>query len=457
LRVSSRETVFHRATGDGLFDGGVLIRRATDTLKSDQVKLRIDNQTNVLSTLRGDGNVHAILARGNGVASPAAGNTDLTAAHYIAQIGPGGEIQAVDIQGETAPAHATFSGPPQRELTAKTLRLAISGSQVTDVHAEGDAVLEELGAEPRRLQANKLNVLLDPGTHQPTSALLEQNLVYRDPKNRATGERAAYDVAGDHVILTAANGSAPTVISDGQSLKADRLEIAPKEGSLKGTGNVVARLISQKTAASASDTMMFPSGDAPVFVNSDSVILRQATRVGIFTGNVRAFQETNSLFANELQITGAGDMIQARGNVRTILYNSRPGASKTPTTAKGDQMVGKKADRRLDFEGHVQIVDETRTMNSEQASFFFDTRKKLERIEANRALTLVDKATGRKGNGDKAIYRTTQKLISLFGAPAVITDPKGSFQGKEILFDLAKNKVEVASGGTPTQGTYSPH
>ena len=96
-------------------------------------------------------------------------------------------------------------------------------------------------------------------------------------------------------------------------------------------------------------------------------------------------------------------------------------------------------------------------MNSEQASFFFDSRKKLERIEANRALTLVDKATGRKGNGDKAIYRTTQKLISLFGAPAVITDPKGSFQGKEILFDLAKNKVEVASGGTPTQGTYSPH
>jgi len=457
LQVTSKKTVFHRASGEGLFDGGVLIQRAADTLKSDQVKLRVDVQKNFLTALEGDGNVHAVLSRAGGVAGPGAGDTDLTAARYVAEVGPAGAIQAVDIQSEGTPAHATFSGPPQRELTARTLRLGITGNQVTDVRAEGDAVLKELGAAPRYLQANKLSVVLDPNTHQPGSALLEEKLTYRDPKNTATGERATYDVAGDRVVLTAANGSAPTVISDGQSLKATTLEIAPKDGSLKGTGNVVARLVSQKTAASASDTMMFPSSDSPVFVNSDSVTLRQATRVGIFTGNVRAFQETNSLFANELQITGAGDMIQARGNVRTILYNSRPGAAKTPTTAKGDQMIGKKEDRRLDFEGHVQIVDESRTMTSEQASFFFDTKKKLERVEANRALTLVDKATGRKGNGDKAIYRTTQKLISLFGAPAVITDPKGSFQGKEILFDLAKNKVEVASGGTPTQGTYSPH
>ena len=40
------------------------------------------------------------------------------------------------------------------------------------------------------------------------------------------------------------------------------------------------------------------------------------------------------------------------------------------------------------------------------------------------------------------------------GNPATATDPTGTLTGQQIKFDLARNKVEVVSPTTQTQGTY---
>jgi lipopolysaccharide transport protein LptA len=222
-------------------------------------------------------------------------------------------------------------------------------------------------------------------------------------------------------------------------------------------GSVIAQLISRgKTggaAASADATSLFPAGK-PVFVNSDDLILRQTNKVAVFTGNVKAWQDNNTILANELQMQGNGEIVTARGNVRTILYNTTADARKTPVKSESDSLVAKKLERRIDLLGKVSIVDETRNLKSEKATFFLDEKNKIQKIEAEQNVNVVEAANGRKGTGDRAIYQVDKKMIYVFGSPATITDPSGSVAGQQIVFDLTKNRVQVVSPEGETKGTY---
>ena len=153
--------------------------------------------------------------------------------------------------------------------------------------------------------------------------------------------------------------------------------------------------------------------------------MRQANKTAMFSGNVRAWQETNTLFSQELQVQGAGDQVTARGNVRTLLYNTSANATaeqrKVPMQSKSDVLIAHKGDRRIDLNGNVQIDDgEQRHMTSEHASFFFDANKKMDHIEATDKVVLVEKATGRRGTGDRVTYNVGRRMIYLTGAPATV-------------------------------------
>jgi lipopolysaccharide export system protein LptA len=199
---------------------------------------------------------------------------------------------------------------------------------------------------------------------------------------------------------------------------------------------------------------MFPAR-SPVFVNSDSVTMTQVTKRAIFSGNVRAWQETNTMFAQELQVQGQGDQISARGDVRTTLYNAAGGDQrKTPVLSRSDNLVAHRADRRIELTGNVKIDDEQRKLSSDKATFFFDATRKIERIEAENKVVLIEGPTSRKGTGDKATYLVNRRMIYFNGSPASMTDPKGTITAEQFSIDLARNKVEVMSPTTPTQGTY---
>jgi len=293
---------------------------------------------------------------------------------------------------------------------------------------------------------------MDPRTRQATSALIEGKMRYKDAKNEALAERANYDITGDKLVMTALDGSAPSITADGQNLKANLIEISPKEGVLKGTGSVVTKLSNKKGAVTASDTGIFPQSASPVYANSDSVLLRNASRTAIFSGNVRAWQDDNTLFASELQIIGAGDSIQARTNVRAVLYNTKGGRTR-PMIARSDTLTARKLERRIDMDGNVKIEDETRVLTSDKASFYFDAARKLERIEAHSNLTMVDSATGRKVSGTKAVYQLAEKMVYLNGTPAEVTETRGTIKATQIVVDIARNKVNTVGAA---ETTYNP-
>ena len=121
-----------------------------------------------------------------------------------------------------------------------------------------------------------------------------------------------------------------------------------------------------------------------------------------------------------------------------------------------DTLVAHKNERRIELTGNVKIDDETRHMTGEKATFFLDASKRIEHIEAEQKVVLIDTATSRKATGDKATYFVNRRMVYVFGNPATATAPNGTLTAQQISIDLVRNKVEVVSPTSPTQGTYKP-
>lgn len=459
VKISSNQTLFRRKDGVAEFRGKAVVVRELDRIESDTVEARLDQSRKTLVALEGKGNSRMSLARNSILTSGASDAGTLQADRFRCDMTAGGAVAAVHIFGEKGPARADLEGPPRRHIDATNFVATMTDQVVTELQANGAVHLIETGQDRRKIDSDNMRLFFDKTTRSAVSGMLQGSFRYDDGKNQATSERADYDILGDRVVMTEVPGSAPTLRSGGHSLKANRIELSPKESVLRATGNVISQLESKgtltATSPSAGGTSLFP-GDKPVYVNADTLVIRQAVRSASFSGNVRAWQDNNTLFASELQVTGAGDQIDARGGVRALLYNSPGEVRKSPLIARGDQLSGRKVNRKLDLIGAVRVEDGSRVLSSDRATFFFDATRKIERVEAESNVVMTEAVTKRKGSGQKAVYQIAKKFLTLTGSPAEMTDPQGSVRGQQILFDLAKNKVDVISAGTPNEASYRP-
>jgi LPS export ABC transporter protein LptC/lipopolysaccharide transport protein LptA len=451
MTIKAADGTFRRRENDVTFTQNVVMTRAADRVTGDRIFGRLTQDRKTLVGLEGQGHIFISMSSAAGPGEDLGGKKDITCDRFYSELAGDGQISAIDAVGDTAPAHAVLDGPPRRDIVAKTFRIALASRVVSEMKAEWQVVMKELGPIPRQILADHVTIGFDGRTHKATAAFLEGNVKYTDPRNQAVAIRANYDIAGDQVVLTAQPGFDPTVTTDGNVLKAKQIEFSPRAGTARATGSVIAQLVSKQGAADS--TNIFPSGK-PVFVNSDLLTMRQANKVAVFTGNVRAWQDNNTLFAHDLQVQGAGDSMTARGSVRTILYNTGDAQRKTPMQSRSDQLLARKNDRRVDLLGNVQIDDEQRTMTSDHAVFLFDAARKLDRVEADKNVVLMERATQRKGTGDRAVYQVAQRMVYVMGKPATLTAPTGNLAGQQITFDLKRNKVEVMGPTSPTQGTY---
>jgi lipopolysaccharide transport protein LptA len=429
--------------------------RGPENVRADWVIGRFTQDRKQLVALEGNGNAKIVMAGSTVPGEDLGGRKEITCDGFFTEVGPGGVITAINARSAENPARAILDGPPKRDITARGFRVALANKAVTEIKADWQVVMKELGDVPREIKAEHVTVYFDPNSRRARSAFLEGNFRYTDPKTTASAFRANYDIVGDRIVLTTDPGWQATVVSDGHTLKAKQIEFSPRGQTAKATGSVIAQLAAKgKGSVSADTTTLFPSGNKPVFVNSDELFLRQANRTAVFTGNVKAWQDTNTILSNELQVMGQGDGVVARGNVRALLYNSAEPGRRTPVQTTSEQLIAKKLERRIDLLGKVTIIDEGRRLESEKASFFFSEAQKIQRIEAETNVRVNEIPTARKGQGDKAIYHVDKKMIYMYGSPAKMTDPTGTLTGQQMLFDLNRNKVQVLSPEGQTTGTY---
>jgi lipopolysaccharide transport protein LptA len=453
--LKGSESIFRRRENVVTFNENVDMSRGADSLRADTVTGRFTQDRKSLVGFDGTG--HAVIVMGSNPTpgEDLGGRKQITCDGFFTEPGPNGEIGAIDTRAVDKPSHAILDGPPRREIWARAFRISLASRAVHEIKADWQVVMKEFGPETRQITSEHVVVAFDPVAHRATTASLEGAFRYSDSKTTATAFRANYDIVGDRVVLTTDAGWQATVVTDGNTVKARQIEFSPRAQTAKATGEVMAELVSKGNGPSADTTTLFPSNKS-VYVNADQLTMRQTNRIALFTGNVRAWQEANTMLAGELQVQGDGSVITAKGNVKTVLYNqpTAPGQRVAPVVAKSDSLIAKRMDRRIDYLGNVTIEDDTRTLKAGQAAFFFDANRKIERIETENQVAVNERPTARTGAGNKAVYYVNRRLIYVFGAPATLTDPQGTVTGQQIVFDLARNRVNVVSEGAASEGTY---
>jgi lipopolysaccharide transport protein LptA/LPS export ABC transporter protein LptC len=454
--ISGTESIFRRTENIVEFTQSVKMDRGPESMRADYMIGRFTQDRKQIVGLEGRGHVQIVTAANTAPGEDLGGRKQIDCDLFNTELGPDGQINAINAIGAENAAHALLDGPPQRDIVARNFRIALANRAVSEIKAAGAVVMKELGAEPRQIAAEQVTVWFDGITRRARTAYLEGAFRYTDPRTTASAFRASYDITGDRIVLTTDPGWQATVVADGQTLKAKQIEFAPRAQTARATGAVIAQLVGKAKGggATADGTNIFPT-QKPVFVNADELVMRQAQKIAHFTGNVRAWQDNNTILSQEMQVQGSGESITARGNVRTMLYNtSTEAARKTPMQATSDQLIARRNERRVELIGKVAIVDETRNLKSDKATLFLDANRKVERMEADDNVAIAESSTGRKGTGEKATYDVAKKMIFVFGNPAVISDPKGNVSGKQIVFDVAKDRVQVLSSDGKTQGTY---
>jgi lipopolysaccharide transport protein LptA/LPS export ABC transporter protein LptC len=459
--IRGAESMFKRRENLVEFKDKVEMDRGPDSLRADFMIGRFTQDRKQLIGVEGTGNCVIVMAAKVGPGEDFGGRKQITSDSFNTEVGPDGRISAINAVGAANMAHALLDGPPRRDIVARAFRIAIADRAVSEIKADAQVVMKELGPEPRQINAEHVTVWFDAATRRARAAYLEGAFRYSDPKNTATAFRANYDIAGDKIILTTDPGWQATVVADGQTLKAKQIEFSPRAQTARATGAVIAQLVSKGKAGgpSADATNLFPTGK-PVFVNSDELVMRQAQKIAQFTGNVKAWQDNNTILAAEMQVQGNGESVTARGNVRTLLYNTTSEGPKTaaarttPVQSTSDQLIARRTEKRIELLGKVTLRDETRTLKSEKATLFLDDNRKIQRMDAEVNVSVVEAATGRKGNGNRIIYYVDRKMIYMYGKPATISDKSGNLVGEEIRFDLTRDRVHVESPEGQTKGTY---
>jgi len=456
MRFAADSARFDRTTGEALFEGHVEIHRGVDRFDADRMVARFDQSRSVLLGIEGSGNVLVNLgAQENRAIVAARGDEkEIRADHLSVETGPNGEVRAATLAGEGRLARATLLGTPQRVIEAERFRVSLEQKTIRDIEASGQAVMtESSGDERRTARAGLFRIYLDANTGEMTSAYLERNVTFDAENLTAASERANYSVRDDRLVLTAESGSTPTIDTDGARLRAEVIEAAPARGLLRARGRVVTRL---EDSDGKGESTMFPGEGGQVFVNADTALINQAEESAIFSGHVKAWQGNNNLFADELQVADRGASLQARGNVRTTLYNTT-GKESGPISTVSERLSAKRSDGSITLHGHVLVTDGGRSIRCDESRFLFDSQRQLDRVVSTGSIELSEKATGRKGTGSKVVYEVAQRQIVIDGDPASMTDPQGTIKGSRIVFDVVKNRVDVVRGDNPTEATIQPH
>jgi lipopolysaccharide transport protein LptA len=458
IDLRSEDAIFHRNRGTTVFEGDVVLDRAGDTFRSVRVEAEVDQERNRLISLEGEGQVvisirseSDLVAGGGGPG----GDTTVDSDRFVTRFDGDGAVRAVEVIGEQQRVKAVLASEPVRMIESSTMRVIFENGRASSVEAFGGAALTEESTVARRATGERIVVHLDLRTGNATSAIFDGGVRYSDVANQATAERAVYDIREGTVRLAAVPGSAPTLSSDGQRVSADEIVIENARGILRGKGRVITRIVSGEGVASRGDSAMFPAGDGPIFVNSDGLVIRQQDEYAAFSGNVRAWQGSNTLFADELEIGSAGETILARGNVRSILANTGEKQSQ-PVKSRSGRLLAKRAERRLELSDDVEIDSEGRRLTSDRAIFSFDAAQQLEKVEAVGNVRLKESATGRSGSGTRATYTIDAETILLEGSPAEMQEARGGIKGSQIIFDMKRNRVDVLQGDSPTEATYNP-
>ena len=419
------------------------------------------------ATIHGIGGVSvaATSLRGSGVATP----EKLSADDVTGEFGANGALTKLIGRGHTSIVETSSTGILET-MSGDTLEAHLATA--------GKAKANGRSATGGEMQIDKAavdgNVVL---TEQPRAkAGVEQAVL------RATAGHADYDNAGQWLHLT----ESPHVTDGGLELSAEKLNVSQESGDAVAQGNAKATWIGEapgmgrEKGTAGSQNANF-GAQGPTHVVAESAELKHSIGAATFRGNVRLWQQGNSVNAPVIVLdrtkqTLVAQTTSAKNPVQVVMVSATagvPGAGnsekqKGPSviSVRGGDLKYSSAERKAVMRAGVT----GRVVSSTTEATTFSNELELTLLPPGNhagkdgAAAQVDRmistgrveisSGGRRGTGEQLVYTGDTGNYVLTGtaaAPPKLTDPaRGTVTGQALIFNSRDDSVSIEGEGRKT-------
>jgi len=409
------------------------------------------------ASMHGSGGVVVLAStqRGSGPAEP----EKLTADDVTGEFGPHGALTSFTGQGRTTITQTTAAGVQQ---STSGDRLVAHLAQTTS----------EKGSTESGLQINSATVDGHVVLVQQPAA---KNGVAQTAV-RATAGHADYGGSGSWLHLT----GNPSVRDGGLEISADRLDVSQDSGDALAHGKVKGTWVGDVKRGSTGSSVSF-GAQGPVHVVAQEAELKRSNGAAAFKGNVRLWQEGNSISAPVVVLDRAKQMLMAQTSnakvpVQVVLVSAIamiPGEQTKPkqgepsviSVSGGDLKYSggeRTAVMRAGATGDVVATTSTaRTTSNEVELVLLPAGDHARNAGASGQIDRMTSrghvevsSAGRRGVGEQLVYTNDTGdfvLTGTAGSPPRLIDPThGTVTGQALIFNSRNDSVRVEGDGQKT-------
>jgi lipopolysaccharide export system protein LptA len=251
-------------------------------------------------------------------------------------------------------------------------------------------------------------------------------------------------------LLTGTPEKSATVEEGGSRVSASRIEIDRNRKSLRAEGKARAVFVPAKDHP-ANGAAFLGDPSRPTYGKAEKIVLDQETHLASLSGAASLWQDSSSVFADDITLNDAEKSAAAVGKVRAVLTRAPApagpgGAREEPTVVTARRLLYRESEASAVFEDAVTVTRGAWRATGDRGVAFFAKDRKLERVELSGGVTLADRATGRTGVADRAVDYPNEGRTVLNGSPARVSDAEGNRVAGSTLTITGRGKnVEVTA------------
>ncbi len=373
----------------------------------------------------------------------------------------------LDGEGSTVSLKVTDPSGFARTFTGLYLRAQARQGRLVQLEGIGQpmSVLETIDLEEpypmRQLCADRITAGFAEG--ELVRIQLERRVELTDRNISLVGGRSASLNLEDGMFrIQGQDKDEVILLNDRAEVRAEQFTYARRTGLIRAYNSV--RAVLAEESISALSKTPLGGGSGPIQVESEEAYwtMDPAPPTFAFEGEVRAWRGDSLLLADQLLGDDAQQRLSANGRVRTVWAtpvsagaNGAP-AAQAPIEVDSELLSYLRDRDQLVYDGGVELRQGGRTISCRKLAVELAAGGRAERMICQDQVRMADAASGRRAQGDRAVYTLGAETIEIFGDEVKLIDAgNNSMQGRYLVYDLATDKFRLSSR-VPAGVTESP-
>ncbi len=337
----------------------------------------------------------------------------------------------------------------EREISADeiSLRAFLNMHKIHSLDAAGGCSLKSVPSGGGLIQARsgRMRLVFDRwgGLREYWAidkASLEEQSSESRLDRRISGSEIFIEGQGDVLKVSGGDGEA-RVDSPDSEVTARDIALIPRYEQLDAIGDVKAIL---KFEPKTEESVGFFAKGKPVFITADGMRYEKEEKRLLLRGNVRMWQDKETIFAQEISILKSSGDISGQGGVRALFpyVPKKEGGREQQMEVGGLKMTFNPKDHLLTYEQNCSLKTSDLALNSETLFVHLRADKgEIQKITAKGNVSIKDDL--RDGKGGEAVYDLDQETVVLTGRPVIVDKQQGKVEGDKLTFHLGDGKILV--------------